>query len=42
MRKQYIYLLERIRDSIDWPAGCRIWADAPCSGWRIITKKPVN
>lgn len=26
MRKRYVYLLERIHDSKDWPKGCRIWA----------------
>lgn len=41
-RKKYMYLLERIRDSHDWPAGCRIWADAPCTGWRVIEKTEVK
>ena len=30
------YLLERIRDSRDWPEGIRIWAEARCTGWRVI------
>lgn len=38
MKKKYMYLLERIKDSHDWPKGCRIWAEHPCSGWRIIKK----
>ena len=25
----YKYLLERIRDGVDWKKGDRIWADAP-------------
>ena len=33
-----MYLLERIKDSNDWKAGMRIWADRPCKGWRIIKK----
>ena len=41
MRKRYMYLIERIRDSRDWPKGCRIWADAPCTGWRVIQKMEV-
>lgn len=31
-----IYLLERIKDSCDWPKGARIWADQPCAGWRVV------
>ena len=31
-----IYLLERIKDSYDWPKGARIWADQPCAGWRVV------
>lgn len=42
MRKHYVYLLERIRDSYDWPKGIRIWANSPCTGWRIIKKMEVN
>lgn len=34
-----LYLLERIKDSIDWKAGMRIWAHQPCKGWRIIEKQ---
>lgn len=37
-RRQYIYLLERIKDSREWPKGCTIWADMPCAGWRVIKK----
>ena len=32
------YLLERIKDSHDWPKGIRIWATHPCKGWRIVEK----
>lgn len=42
MRKRYMYLLERIRDGHDWPKGCRIWADTPCTGWRVIQKMEVH
>lgn len=35
-----LYLLERIKDSPDWPKGCRIWAYQPCIGWRVIKKIP--
>jgi hypothetical protein len=31
-----MYLLERIKDSHDWPKGARIWATHPCKGWRIV------
>lgn len=31
-----IYLLERIKDSYDWPKGTRIWTDQPCAGWRVV------
>lgn len=31
-----MYLLERIKDSYDWPKGARIWAEHPCKGWRIV------
>lgn len=41
-RKRYMYLLERIRDSRDWPAGCKIWAAQPCTGWRVIKKIEVR
>lgn len=33
-----LYLLERIKDSDDWPKGARIWAHAPCKGWRVVAK----
>lgn len=42
MRGKYVYLLERIRDSVDWPKGIRIWADMPCPGWRVVEKMPVR
>ena len=32
------YLLERIKDSRDFPKGIRYWCDQPCKGWRIIAK----
>ena len=40
--KKYMYLIERIRDSRDWPKDCRIWADKPCNGWRVIKKMEVK
>ena len=36
------YLLERIKDSRDWPKGIRIWASHPCKGWRVIQKMKGN
>lgn len=42
MRKQYVYLLERIRDGRNWPKGIRIWADMPCTGWRVVKKMEVR
>lgn len=36
--KKYLYLLERIKESADWPKGCRIYAHSPCKGWRIVKK----
>ena len=41
-RKRYVYLLERISESLQWPRGIRIWADAPCVGWRVIEKIEVK
>ena len=41
-RKQFVYKLQRIRDSRDWPKGTFIWADAPCVGWRVIGKMEVR
>lgn len=32
-----MYLLERIKDSHDWPKGSRIWATHRCKGWKVIT-----
>lgn len=40
--KRVVYLLERIKDSRDWPAGTRIWAEQPCQGWRVIRREFVN
>lgn len=40
--KRYVYLLERIKDSENWPKGIRIWAHSPCVGWRIIKKMEVK
>lgn len=34
----YKYLLERIRDGRDCKKGMRIWTDAPCTGWRVISE----
>lgn len=42
MRKRYMYLLERIRDSRDWPKDCRIWTNQPCTGWRVIKRVEVR
>ena len=42
MRKKYMYLLEKIRDSHDWPKGSRIWAEHRCTGWRVIGKMEVR
>jgi len=39
---RYVYLLERIRDSRDWPKDTRIWADMPCTGRRIVRKEKVS
>lgn len=38
----YKYLLERIRDGRDWKKSMRIWADVPCTGWRVIRKEKVK
>lgn len=37
-RRKYMYLLERIRDGRDWKKGERIWAESPCTGWRVIER----
>lgn len=42
MRKRYMYLLERIRDGADWQKGSRIWAESPCTGWRVVQKMEVR
>lgn len=41
-RKRYIYLLERIKDSYDWTKGRRIWAEVPCTGWRIVRREEIQ
>ena len=38
MVRKYMYLLERIKDGADWESGMRIWANSPCTGWRVIKK----
>lgn len=38
MAKKYMYLLERIRDGVNWEKGMRIWANSPCTGWRVVMK----
>ena len=42
MSKRYMYLLERIRDSHDWPKGSRVWAEHRCTGWRVVEKMEVR
>ena len=37
-----MYLLERIKDSYDWPKGSRIWAKHRCTGWRVVGRMEVN
>lgn len=41
MERKYMYLLECIKDSIDWKKGMRIWAHSPCAGWKIIRKTEI-
>lgn len=41
MRK-YIYLLERIKDGLDWEKGMTIWAEHPCPGWRVLKKEKIK
>lgn len=41
MARRYMYLLERIKDCRDWEKGMRIWADSPCTGWRVIQRIKV-
>lgn len=31
-----IYVLERIKESRDWPKGARIYAEHKCRGWRTV------
>ena len=31
-----MYLLERIKESKDWPKGARIWSDTRIKGWRVV------
>lgn len=42
MSKRYMYLLECIHDSYDWPKGSRIWTEHRCKGWRVIGKIEVK
>lgn len=42
MARKYMYLLEKINGSRDWPEGSRIWATHPCTGWRIIERMEVR
>lgn len=42
MARKYMYLLECIYGGRDWPAGCRIWATHPCTGWRIVKRMEVR
>ena len=41
MARKYMYLLERIRDGVDWEKGDRIWANSPCTGWRVVMKMKI-
>lgn len=34
----WIYILERIKDSPQWPKGSVIHARSQCKGWRVIGK----
>ena len=34
----WIYVLERIKDSPQWPAGTVIHAHRRCKGWRVVDK----
>lgn len=34
----WIYVLERIKDSPQWPAGTVLHAHMRCKGWRVIKK----
>lgn len=40
--KRYMYLLERIKDSYDWPKGITIWANHKCPGWRVLKKIKID
>ena len=42
MSRKYMYLLERIKDGLDWKKGMRILAEHPCTGWRVIEKIKVK
>lgn len=42
MSKHYMYLLEKIRDGIDYPKGIQIWAEHRCAGWRVVGKIEVK
>lgn len=41
-RRKYVYLIERVKDSIDWPKGIQIWSTRPCPGWKIVHKMEVR
>ena len=41
-RARYVYKLQRIRDCDQWPKGIIIWADMPCTGWRVVEKMRVR
>ena len=32
----WIYVLERIKDSRQWPAGAIVHAHMRCKGWRVL------
>lgn len=42
MSKRYMYLLEKIRDGIDYQKGIQIWAEHKCAGWRVVNKIEVK
>lgn len=41
MARKYMYLLERIKDGTDWKKGDRIFANSPCTGWRVVRKMEI-
>ena len=34
----WIYVLERIKDSKQWPKGTIIHAQSRCKGWRVVDR----